>query len=635
MTKQNYPLEIETELDNIIEHLLSNAVQTDNELFWPTLAVGMGSVDVGTNETIYKGNCGIMLFFLEAYNNNKRDQRLFNVVKKSCTWIDNYCKANPSDFYALYTGRMSVSYAFMRVYEVTGEVGYLSEAIAIAQKCQVREDNSGAEQIDLINGAAGNLLTLLHLYIHSKDDLVLIKIKQFTMYILDNIEINDKGIYWQRKKSDIRGLCGTSHGASGIGWVLLQVAKLFADKPLADLSLQAIHYENAHYDQTLNNWPDFRQEFFDQQSIDKYLNFYRNREFTRFERPNNMTSWCHGAPGIGLNRLQFEKEFNSTELSNDVLRALSATKSYLLSSNKPVHVLCHGTAGNAFLFLEYYTQAGNLESLEFAREMALKIIESRKAFGHYYSGYSTAGEREDLSLFMGTAGIGYFMLACLFPNNVTNYLLPSIKIVDGEQFTPFLSKSLLCELLLKKTFKYSYDADFLDEFVEKIALDDKRLLDSIIDLMAKATAKSTASQYYNLERRSLVLDSSIKSLSLSYIGELDKIDKVRDKLNGKYNLENKKVMLSKNTLIDTIENENSEDNLIFYVNFLGRKSFIVNSDIYLLLAAATDSKEIAKLREEFLASYEIANSELEKYSNFFHMQLRQLLESGMLEFCEV
>ena len=85
-------------------------------------------------------------------------------------------------------------------------------------------------------------------------------------------------------------LSGLAHGASGIAWVLFELAELSGEKRFSKVALQAFKYEEALFVPERRNWPDLREINERSQPDDGHGMF--------------MAGWCHGAPGIALTRLR-------------------------------------------------------------------------------------------------------------------------------------------------------------------------------------------------------------------------------------------------------------------------------------------------------------------------------------------
>src|SRR5205814_9645311 len=66
-----------------------------------------------------------------------------------------------------------------------------------------------------IYGNAGALLGLLQIYSLLPNEEILKNINLYLHNLIENYQIANQGIYWDRGEKDIRSLCGFSHGTSG------------------------------------------------------------------------------------------------------------------------------------------------------------------------------------------------------------------------------------------------------------------------------------------------------------------------------------------------------------------------------------------------------------------------------------
>lgn len=80
-------------------------------------------------------------------------------------------------------------------------------------------------------------------------------------------------------------LCGLSHGASGLGWALLELGAVTGDDRFSNAACEALRYERSWFDDRAGIWPDLR-------------------EMAPGEQLAGAPFWCHGAGGIGLVRLR-------------------------------------------------------------------------------------------------------------------------------------------------------------------------------------------------------------------------------------------------------------------------------------------------------------------------------------------
>jgi lantibiotic modifying enzyme len=129
-----------------------------------------------------------------------------------------------------------------------------------------------------------------------------------------------------------------------------------------------------------------------------------------------MTAWCHGAPGIGLARLQGLPMLDDQEVQAEIGAALETT---LMYEQSPSHSLCHGILGN----LDLLIQAGEVLGSNHWRH------EARLLAGSMLAGVERDGWRcgtplgvESPGLMTGLAGIGYGLLRLAAPTTIPSIL---------------------------------------------------------------------------------------------------------------------------------------------------------------------------------------------------------------------
>src|SRR5262249_43435467 len=226
----------------------------------------------------------------------------------------------------------------------------------------------------------------------------------------------------------IRGLCGFSHGAAGIGWVLLAVGQYLHNAAFSWLAEQAFAYESACYNSAQQNWPDFRKGIYEPADYARHYAAYRAKDGAFFTTGGDVNAWCHGAAGIGLARLRAYELLQRAGYKQDVENAIAKTQctDVEAASSPSSCSLCHGCAGNAELFLEAYRLWPEPRYLAPATQIASNMLRFQHTHGWYPSGYRGLHAQEDTSLFLGNAGIGYFYLRLLDPLRTSSILAPWI-----------------------------------------------------------------------------------------------------------------------------------------------------------------------------------------------------------------
>ena len=420
------------------EELLASAKTDKNGMSWKTMSIDYEKersdpdyISWHEAEGIYTGVSGISLFFLELFKQNK-NKKYLKAATEGMRWVVNQCRENPSEYYAFFTGRMGVPYVLLKLYEFTGDKDYLKKALEIAEPCEKFLESPMVVD-DLINGTSGTLLGLLHLHAATGEKSLLDKADSFLRHLIDNAHRGPEGLYWDYSPKHIRGLCGFSHGAAGIGYVFLEAGRYLGNPALYQVAEEAFRYERYFFSEENYNWPDFRKGIWEPTDYADHKEAYLNGNTAFFSEPKYMNAWCHGAAGIGLARLRAYEILGDDLYSQEArIAALKTRATDILPEDITddrmklrSYTLCHGGGGNAEIFLEAYRVFGEEDYLAMAEKVADQAIEI-KSIASYLSGFSFAGGLEDTSLFMGNAGIGYFYLKLLEPSKVPSILMPRV-----------------------------------------------------------------------------------------------------------------------------------------------------------------------------------------------------------------
>lgn len=450
---------METKLSKLIlneavrlgDELLAKAETGPQGMSWKTIHQQGDIIRWHKSESIYNGVCGIVLFFAELYKQTRQEKYLHAALEGG-RWVEWYCHEHPATNYVFLTGRMSVPYTFLQLYRLTQNSKYLAKALEIT-KTGLKDWEPGA--MEYINGLAGTLLCLAHLHAATQENWLLEYINLYTERLLAQAHISKKGIYWDRAPVNIHGLCGFSHGASGIGFVLLELGHYLQNLAFYWLAEQAFRYEAQYYEPGLNNWYDFRKMALTQADELAQQQAYEAGDYNYFTSGTSMNAWCHGAAGIGLARLRAFKFLQKPEYSTEAQQAITHTLENIGELGRTASfTLCHGAGGNAEIFLQAYEAFGDAAYLEMAKSVAVGAMQSQVAQGSYRSGTKYPGA--DTSLFMGNAGIGYFYLRLLQPQQVPSVLIPGLENITKTDITTYpnlsLSVGALQRQLISKIF---------------------------------------------------------------------------------------------------------------------------------------------------------------------------------------
>lgn len=122
-------------------------------------------------------------------------------------------------------------------------------------------------------------------------------------------------------------------------------------------------------------------------------------------------SWCKGAPGIALGRIEALELSTDRLLEQEVAAALAVTSAPTL---EPSDDLCCGNAGRLDTLVQISRKRTEPALLHQAFELAGRILERTRKNGSY-SQRLASEHGLDLRFFPGLAGIGYALLRLLTP----------------------------------------------------------------------------------------------------------------------------------------------------------------------------------------------------------------------------
>ncbi len=476
---QDLRTRLETEIRRLGDQLLNDA-DWNEALPWETLTSDTNSnYSWARSESLYSGSAGIALFLLEL-GRYTGEQRFTDAAEKAMASTLEYCRTTPNPYYALITGRMSVSFAALRFFERTGKRSYLDAALELAKNCKDFVNPNSAD--DFINGTSGTLLGLLLLHEASGEEWLLEAADAYTAHLLSKAHSGTQGLYWDRTHRQIRGLCGFSHGASGIGFVFAEAARYFGNDALNYPAEQAYLYEEQYFNPAVGNWADFRKGIYDADSQQEHEEHYQDGNMDFFTQGGYMNAWCHGAAGIGLARVRAAELLHNPLYRTEAVNAIAMT----YKTNVAHHTiennfsLCHGGGGNADVFIEAYRAWNDETFLQYCEAVAAMALEQREKQDSYRSGFGLAAPgMEDRSLYMGAAGVGYFFVRLLDPMNTPSVEAPTLKASvaqpPSKERYPYLGatktdiRSIVIQKLFPRTiaFLQQHQAEALAQYFQQ------------------------------------------------------------------------------------------------------------------------------------------------------------------------
>jgi type 2 lantibiotic biosynthesis protein LanM len=381
------------------------AIHGKNGVTWIGLALTAKDtwslVPSGVN--LYDGVAGIALF-LAYLGSITAEERYSALAQSSLKTLQHYTAHHSSLIQRIgaFEGWGGIIYTLTHLGMLWNRPELIAEAEGIVEILPDLIDQD--EHLDIIGGAAGCIGSLISLYQVSPSSNTLTALLRCGDLLIARATPTAQGSGWINSISRKRPLTGFSHGAAGIAWALLELAMVTGKDSFRRASLAAIDYERSLFDPRKGNWPDLRER----------------------ERPNVAAedggepftvAWCHGAPGIGLARLQMWRHLKDEEIRSEIDAAVKTTLSQGFGDN---HSLCHGDLGNMELILQASEILEDPSMLVHVSPNVRRIVESI-AKGDWVCGIPLGIESP--GLMTGLAGIGYGMLRLAEPSRIPSVLL--------------------------------------------------------------------------------------------------------------------------------------------------------------------------------------------------------------------
>ena len=247
---------------------------------------------------------------------------------------------------------------------------------------------------DVMTGLAGLLIAIIELEQHCPQQML----RDLCIEIGDQIcnlmcDAGQNHYAWPSPKGP--KLLGLSHGAAGISMALLRLYQQCDLHRFKKAALEGVAYENIHCDPETGHWLDLRQK-----------------------QPSIMNSWCNGAPGIGLARLEMLKIEPNATLLADLQKAID-----LISDDQSIELdqLCCGALGHSDLLLSAGSFFQREDWIGQAKSIANNLIDLRSKRGGFRLLRTLPQKLWMPGLMQGEAGIAYQLLRLSQPN-----CLPSI-----------------------------------------------------------------------------------------------------------------------------------------------------------------------------------------------------------------
>jgi len=394
--------------DRIGARLVRDAVRADRRATWfgDTMEPINGQWTVALKTSgpdVYGGTPGIAMFLARLHH--ATSEKLFAqtadaAFEHALAALDSVPLEGRG---SLWSGWAGAAWALLDAGEVLGRAGYIERGLQLAEAVSRLDPTPGAT--DVMSGGAGLIPFLLRVHLRYGCPWAADAALRHGSALVGSAQRSSEGCSWATmpvmEGHENRHLTGYSHGASGIGLALLELAKLTGERTFRDTADRAMAYEQRWFSPRHGNWPDFRE--------------------MRLNTPESQwpysVAWCHGAPGIALARLrawQLTEEPAYREQATIALRTTAAAVG-ATAPGSGAWCLCHGTAGNADVLLAGASILGEPAWRQAAEQAALRGIDTyENADLPWPPGVN--GGVENPSLMLGSAGVGWFLLRVAQPD---------------------------------------------------------------------------------------------------------------------------------------------------------------------------------------------------------------------------
>jgi type 2 lantibiotic biosynthesis protein LanM len=301
-------------------------------------------------------------------------------------------------------GLGSVVYGLVVVAGIDGNRSWLDLARGLA--AAIPERVTRFSPVDVVNGSAGAVLSLLALHEVTGDQAVLEAANVCGRHLLDGERLGTPGAGGWSSDQGTR-LVGFAHGAAGIACAL---ARLFAstnDDAYRRAARRTYGWVRRCYLPGPANWP---------------VAVTRDGSAAQ----GLMNGWCHGAPGVALSAIVAAGARRSPAIVRGIESALQGVAEW-----RPAQAdhLCCGALGRAEVLLAAGERLGRADAIDQARALAARVVDRAGRRGHFrLSGAGTDYRVFDPGFFQGLSGIGYQLLRLARPSG-----LPSVASFDAPR----------------------------------------------------------------------------------------------------------------------------------------------------------------------------------------------------------
>jgi type 2 lantibiotic biosynthesis protein LanM len=347
------------------------------------------------------------------------DERYRQLAEEAVRTLQSQIEGNPETFkdVGAFSGWGGIIYLYTHLGVLWQDQNWFTRAEeAIQRSVSLLQEDT---MLDIMAGAAGYIMALLALDQVWPSPLALKTARQAGDYLVTALQQARAGEKPSFGLAATRPLTGLSHGSAGLALSLMSLAARENNARYRAAAQEVLAYERSVYVPERQNWPDFR-------ILDTALSAAKEQRAADADGQQFMTTWCHGAAGIGLARLA-SLPYQDDEITRAEIAI--AVQTTLRDGFGWCHSLCHGDLGNLDLLLVARTRLA-----EVCEHAQLQHLLARILAGIEQSGYITGAPMglEVPSLMVGLAGMGYAFLRASDPTRV-----PSVLLLEPPVRQPF------------------------------------------------------------------------------------------------------------------------------------------------------------------------------------------------------
>src|ERR1700730_8305771 len=345
---------------------------------------------------LYGGQCGVPVFFAATawVTADPRFRELALGALSPVLSALRECPENVVEEAGIggATGCASIVYGLVTCARLLREPDLIRAAQAAASG--ITRDRVAADRdLDVVAGAAGAVLGLLSVHEATGSEEALIRALWCGEHLLHRRAPTPSGPRAWKSHGE-QPLAGFAHGAAGIPYALARLSVVTERADFLAAAEEGIAYEAAIFRPDQANWPDLRPSP------------------TGASAPVRVvSSWCHGAAGVGLGRLAGLEVLDSAQVRTDLAAAMQTTEA---AGRGLFDQVCCGALGRVEALNLGGLVLASQELEEAARDLAGRTLVERPG-GRFRLATGVGSEDYAPGFFQGLSGIGYQLLRLAQP----------------------------------------------------------------------------------------------------------------------------------------------------------------------------------------------------------------------------